>query len=146
MDVGLAYTRLGIEDRELEDDMVLSVFNIRASEFPDEDEDLRAALRAIAKARQSKKLGWRPQAGQELLAPPPDWPVGLENIGNTCYLNSLLQFYFTVKPLREIILNFHEVEMEVTPASLGQKRVGSRKVSLKEIERAKKCQSGERRE
>lgn len=31
-------------------------------------------------------------------------PIGLINIGNTCYLNSLLQFYFSVKPFRDMIL------------------------------------------
>lgn len=32
-------------------------------------------------------------------------PVGLSNIGNTCYLNSLLQYIYTVKDIRETVLN-----------------------------------------
>ncbi|KAJ3091826.1 ubiquitin-specific protease ubp2 [Quaeritorhiza haematococci] len=34
-------------------------------------------------------------------------PAGLNNIGNTCYLNSLLQYYFTIKPLRDRVLAFN---------------------------------------
>ncbi|KAI8921684.1 hypothetical protein BC831DRAFT_75405 [Entophlyctis helioformis] len=33
-------------------------------------------------------------------------PAGLNNIGNTCYLNSLLQFYFSLQNLREEVLAF----------------------------------------
>ena len=69
-----------------------------------------------------------------------DSPVGLENIGNTCYLNSLLQFYFTVQPLREVIsdhLNYQEDE--ITEEVLERKRVGGRKVTQQEVERAKRC-------
>ncbi|KAJ1919201.1 ubiquitin-specific protease ubp2 [Mycoemilia scoparia] len=33
-------------------------------------------------------------------------PLGLDNIGNTCYLNSLLQYYFSVLPLRELLSKF----------------------------------------
>jgi ubiquitin carboxyl-terminal hydrolase 25/28 len=65
--------------------------------------------------------------------------VGLENIGNTCYLNSLLQFYFTVKPLRDMVLNFEDFKMELTEENLRQKRVGSRKVKGDEVRRAQKC-------
>ncbi|KAJ1479241.1 hypothetical protein T484DRAFT_1814998, partial [Baffinella frigidus] len=31
-------------------------------------------------------------------------PVGLKNIGNTCYFNSLLQTYFAIPQFRDAIL------------------------------------------
>lgn len=139
MDEAQAYARLGIEDRTLDDDLVLTAFEFLVSDSPTQVEELRAALKAIAKARQSRRLGWSPQGAGASQRASSEWPVGLENIGNTCYLNSLLQFYFTVKPLRHVIMNFELAEMKVTPENLQKKQVGSRKVSLKEIERAKKC-------
>lgn len=68
-----------------------------------------------------------------------DWPVGLCNIGNTCYLNSLLQFYFTIKPLRDMVLNFDLYQEDLNEAILRTKRVGGRIVTVKEVERAKIC-------
>lgn len=68
-----------------------------------------------------------------------DWPVGLDNIGNTCYLNSLLQFYFTIKPLRDMILQFDLYQEDLSEEILQTKRVGGRKVTVSEVEHAKKC-------
>ncbi|KAI9844919.1 MAG: ubiquitin-specific protease ubp2 [Sclerophora amabilis] len=139
MDVGEAYTRLGIGDRTLEDDMILTTYQIRTSEAPLQVDELRAALQSIGKEKGSHKIASFLRAdGFALDSVSTNWPVGLENIGNTCYLNSLLQFYFTVKPLRHILLNFSEYEMKITADIVRSKRVGSRKVSVKEIERAQK--------
>ena len=41
-----------------------------------------------------------------------NWPVGLFNMGNTCYLNSLLQYYFVITPLKNYILNYKKKEEE----------------------------------
>ncbi|KAI9840285.1 MAG: ubiquitin-specific protease ubp2 [Thelocarpon superellum] len=138
MGVGEAYRRLGIEDRTLEDDMIVTTFEIRASEAPTQIDDLRAALKAIGRELDSPRIAAYLRTGHAPDHTSADWPVGLENIGNTCYLNSLLQFYFTVKPLRNLILNFDQYEMDVTEENVKRKRVGSRKVTPKEIERAKK--------
>lgn len=100
-------------------------------------------MRAIANHRNSAKIKAFLETGQsdDYTRGTADWPVGLENIGNTCYLNSLLQFYFTVKPLRDMILDIDKYqEMEVTDEVVARKRVGGRKVTKKEVERAKKCE------
>ncbi|GMM33594.1 ubiquitin-specific protease [Saccharomycopsis crataegensis] len=79
---------------------------------------------------------------------PPDaipldhWPAGLNNIGNTCYLNSLLQFYFVIKPLRDQVLEFHKsypssYNAEIANnATFKNRRIGGRELSLKEVERS----------
>ncbi|KAL7269842.1 ubiquitin-specific protease ubp2 [Rhizina undulata] len=147
MDLKAALSTLGIEDtddKSLSDDLLINVYTLRLQDAPGQLQDLRTALRAIGEARDSGKIKAFLQTGatDELANGSPNWPVGLENIGNTCYLNSLLQFYFTVKPLREMILNLDEYqEMEVTDEVVERKRVGGRKVSKKEIERAKKFAS-----
>lgn len=73
--------------------------------------------------------------------PPPrhpidKWPVGIENLGNTCYLNAILQFLFTIKPLREFVLNIDEHLMDINEESIRKKRVGSRMVTAEEVQRS----------
>ncbi|KAI9773334.1 MAG: ubiquitin-specific protease ubp2 [Geoglossum simile] len=138
MDVGLAYSRLGIDDRTLDDDTILTLFTLRVEDDPEQLIDLRAALKAIGTEKSSYRIQSFLNTGKMSDQFSPDWPVGLENIGNTCYLNSLLQFYFTVQPLRDLILNFDQYKMDISPENLEKKKVGSRKVSRKEVERAQK--------
>lgn len=141
MDVGQAYNRLQIDDRTISDDFVLSAFRLFYEESPSQVDDLRSALRAIAKDRKSHTLLSFLDSGMAASEYPlGEWPVGLANIGNTCYLNSLLQFYFTVKPLRELVLNFDEHKMDLTPENLVKKVVGSRKISRQEVQRAQSCE------
>jgi ubiquitin carboxyl-terminal hydrolase 25/28 len=40
-------------------------------------------------------------------------PIGLVNIGNTCYLNSLLQYFFAIKPFRDLVLQYDLHKQEV---------------------------------
>jgi ubiquitin carboxyl-terminal hydrolase 25/28 len=69
-----------------------------------------------------------------------EWPVGLQNIGNTCYLNSLLQFYFSVRPFRDMVLDIEKYQMDLNDvAGLAKKKVGSRKVTGKEVQRSLTC-------
>lgn len=66
------------------------------------------------------------------------WPVGCRNNGNTCYLNSVLQFLFTITPLRELILNFEEYEQNPSPEALKNKKVGRAVVTPERVVTAQK--------
>ncbi|CAG8633010.1 20591_t:CDS:10 [Cetraspora pellucida] len=67
-----------------------------------------------------------------------DMPVGLDNIGNTCYLNSLLQYYFTIRNLREAVLSADTSSVNSLDNDWESLTSGGRKVSKSEVERAKK--------
>lgn len=51
-------------------------------------------------------------------------PVGLQNIRNTCYLNSILQYFNTVVPVRNVILNWEEYKLEPTEENISSRRLG----------------------
>jgi ubiquitin carboxyl-terminal hydrolase 25 len=142
MDVGDAYRLLQIPDRTVGDDAILAAYTICVDEAPGQIETYTRALGIIAKEKDSPMLssfvsGSVTQTDRNLS----EWPVGLQNIGNTCYLNSLLQFYFTVRPYREMVLDFENNKTDLDENSLRQKKVGSRKVSKLEVERSQKCES-----
>lgn len=59
-----------------------------------------------------------------------DVPVGLDNIGNTCYLNSLLQYLYTVEPVRDVVLNYPDVELGLFDDSIQQRRIGGNKMQM----------------
>ena len=140
MDVDTAYARLDISERNADDELVLIIYNTRVSDDPSQVDNLKKALAAIGKSRNSRRIGDFLNSG--LISSTYDlseWPVGLENIGNTCYLNSLLQFYFTIKPLRDLVLKIDDYKTPIDEVNLRSKRVGSRNVSGKEVIRAQSC-------
>lgn len=98
--------------------------------------DLRAAFEVIATRRSSEILLSFLKNGRvdESLLPAENWPTGLDNIGNTCYLNSLLQYYFSIKPLREFILNFDERNVDLL--KLSSRKIGGRLVEQAESGRS----------
>lgn len=93
---------------------------------------LRQALRSINSIKRSKILNYFLRTGKidSSLLPVDEWPAGLANIGNTCYLNSLLQYYFSIKPLRDMVLNFEESDIK------GDRKIGGRKIDDNEIQRS----------
>ncbi|KAK9899710.1 cysteine proteinase [Cystobasidium minutum MCA 4210] len=107
----------------------------------------RAALSIVAEHRNSNGIrqfvetGMVPESVEAPREAPVsvDRPAGLQNIGNTCYLNSLLQYFFTIKQLREVVLNFDQYQ-ETRPYEEieSSKRVGGRNISKREIERSRK--------
>ena len=98
---------------------------------------LRACLKIVAESRKSEILVAFLKTGKldSSLLPAENWPAGLDNIGNTCYLNSLLQYYFCIKPLRDLILTFDEREINIEHLH-GDRKIGGRKVEDLEIQRS----------
>ena len=142
MDAAEAYQVLGIGDRTIDDDSVLVGYQLKVGDLPSEAERFNQALHVIAKDRHSQVLLHSLQGtGVDAEAQPAsqDWPVGLENIGNTCYLNSLLQFLFTVPELRNLVLHFDDYKVDLSSKDIASKRVGSRHISIGEIKRAQEC-------
>lgn len=136
-----AYALIGA-NRNTSPETLLAIFKLRAKDTPDEIIPLRQALREIGKDMGSKKveLFLSGKAGSDLELNK-EQPVGLNNIGNTCYLNSLLQYYFTITPLRESVLAFDSGNkddlIDMSDNEVKQKRVGGRAVTQGEIKRSK---------
>lgn len=59
-----------------------------------------------------------------------DLPVGLNNIGNTCYLNSLLQYLFTVKVVRDVVLNYNDFKLEIDDDAIKNRKLGGNKMQM----------------
>lgn len=133
---GLAYDALGISPH-MEDKDILTAFTIASNdEAADRQLELRRNLRAIAEDRESAFLGAYLETGKaEAENGGLDFPVGLWNIGNTCYLNSLLQFYYTVTPLRDLITDSDPSKLQ-TEEGIDQKKVGGRLVPFPEVKRS----------
>ncbi|GAA6018600.1 hypothetical protein JCM11491_006159 [Sporobolomyces phaffii] len=148
MDPDRAYRALEI-DKTTDDEVIAMVYEVRVSDAKDDTERKKMAMAVgvIAEERNSDRLRAVAKANEAPDAPSESWqlvptadrsvPVGLTNIANTCYLNSLLQYFFTVRELREAVLAFTPSDRSNTP-STSQIRVGGRLVSESEIQRSRR--------
>lgn len=58
-------------------------------------------------------------------------PAGLKNIRNTCYLNSILQYFNTIQPVRDVILNnWESYKLELTEENVSSRRLGGSATKL----------------
>lgn len=64
----------------------------------------------------------------------PSLPLGLVNIRNTCYLNSILQYFNTVVPVREVVLNWEKYKLEPTEENIKSRRLGGSGSALDKAE------------
>lgn len=74
-------------------------------------------------------------------APSMDIPPGIYNIGNTCYLNSLLQYFFNVVPVRQLLKEFDSFKLELDEEHVEQRTTGGNalKFDLNEAIVARQC-------
>lgn len=125
-----------------DDLVVIRVFQERLHKDPGTDfRMLWKSLKTIGEHRKSKLIEGYLTSGivNSTLLSTEQSPAGLNNIGNTCYLNSLLQYYFVIEQLRDYILNFNEVfsaEEFEKDEKYQIRRIGGRTVGLKETERS----------
>ena len=87
------------------------------------------ALRSVGRARGSRPLI---NHADNLERGPVTNPVGLENIGNTCYLNSILQYLYTVQPIRDLVETYDENMLEA--ADIDQRRIGGSKSKVQPVD------------
>ncbi|KAF2657809.1 cysteine proteinase [Lophiostoma macrostomum CBS 122681] len=136
IDLGQAYALLQIQDRASAIDLSNLEQQVRLmiEENPGSEEKYEQAYTLI-KAEQESRYS---QSGFAISNKYPleSWPVGCLNIGNTCYLNSVLQFLFTIKPLRDMVLNCDDYMQDTSPEALKAKRVGRSAVTAEKVERA----------
>ncbi|KAJ3326497.1 ubiquitin-specific protease ubp2 [Blyttiomyces sp. JEL0837] len=128
-EVKQAYTQFGLSDTDNAPDMVIiAMFNQLLSETPQKLDELRGALRIIAEVRDSAVLSVFLETGE--VAPQlavgassmdmdgisMNMPMGLKNLASICYLNSLMQFYLTVNPVRRIAIDFNSSDTSDQPS------------------------------
>lgn len=139
-----AYSRLQVQDPNASEESIFTYYKTLIEGAPAGSKASYAnALRVIAAARASSFLFAKLANPDAVVVPQrstADQPVGLDNIGNTCYLNSLLQYFYTVRNFRDVVMNIETYRMPLDEQSVKQKRVGGRAVSKGEIIKAQQCE------
>lgn len=132
MNVGEALRLLGVDNNLDAIDATLWPQIFESARLDKPSEQTEKAIAAVQQALAG------PTAGTSAQHAPETWPVGLVSHGNTCYLNSLLQYYFSLKPLRDIVIDYHQYRMDTAKIQDKLERVGQRRVSMKEIQGGQK--------
>lgn len=132
MNVDEALRLLGVDNKLEGIDATLWPQIFQAARTDKPSEQTERAISAVEQALAG------PSQGANGMRDPETWPVGLVSHGNTCYLNSLLQYYFSLKPLRDIVIDYDQYRMDTAKSQDKLERVGQRRVSTKEIQGGQK--------
>ncbi|EKM61525.1 uncharacterized protein PHACADRAFT_85514 [Phanerochaete carnosa HHB-10118-sp] len=139
-----AYSTLDVP-RDVDETMLLAIYAMRVEDQPSQADRMREALTVIMEATDSERLRKFLETGRDpgdvTSETRLDMPRGLNQLGNTCYLNSLLQYFYTIKDLRDAVGPLSEKSLDMdkfTDDDLKRHRVGGRLVTRREIVRSKK--------
>ncbi|KAF7307239.1 USP domain-containing protein [Mycena indigotica] len=145
-----AYSTLELsQDIDMDEATLIMIFQVRLDEATAlQGQRMRQAMEVIAEHRDSIRLRKFLELGVDpgVIVPPirSDIPRGINQLGNTCYLNSLLQYFYTIKDLREAVMSMNGLivksvdDDKLTDDDLSRHRVGGRLVTRREITRSKK--------
>ncbi|KAI8340523.1 hypothetical protein BC941DRAFT_510834 [Chlamydoabsidia padenii] len=145
-DVDNAYRYFGVQ-KDIDDETILIAHQYKVQDSPRQKKTHDAKLKIIGESRQSVAIlqsltdgiGSVEQESSNRKRQKVSSPVGLKNIGNTCYLNSLLQYYYTIIPLKTTIINKDNHVKTVNKADWKSKEVvGSIQSDRKTMKKAKK--------
>ncbi|KAI0652778.1 cysteine proteinase [Trametes meyenii] len=148
MSLETAYTTLEVP-KEVDESMLLTIYSMRVEDQPSQAERMKEALGVIAEVTNNDRLKQFLITGQDpgdntAVNASPETPRGLNQLGNTCYLNSLLQYFYTIKDLRAAITALAHADAKsiddskFTDDDLKRHRVGGRLVTRREVVRSKK--------
>ncbi|USP73273.1 hypothetical protein yc1106_00547 [Curvularia clavata] len=143
MDLGDAYAHFQVSDRSVALDPAVLDSLLSTYELGTNERARMEKAHALIQQDQTQRFGNRPANSPMPIVrrnnyPLDSWPVGLRNIGNTCYLNSVLQFLFTIQPLRDLILNCDMHLQDPSPEALKDKKVGRMAVTPERVLTAQK--------
>ncbi|GAC97485.1 ubiquitin C-terminal hydrolase [Pseudozyma hubeiensis SY62] len=149
MDIDQACSMLDA-NADMDDSTVLAIFDLYVTDAPARRDALRHALRAIAEHRNSDYLRHFLRTGEKDASVSESWqqlpsdnlPAGIDNIGNTCYLNSVLQYFFSITEVRNRVLQAaatlsasnDEVQLDLDI----ERRVGGQRITARDWQRSRR--------
>lgn len=146
MEVNRAHRLLGVDvGGQFDAQHLITQFEMNSKDQPERSTELREALEVVAASTKSEDLRnyiqtLSPANYQQLANQPVDEPRGLNNIGNTCYLASLLQYLYTIQPVRELVRNVDQYAETLQEAVELMKKVDDAPVSKAQVKRALQCE------
>lgn len=144
--LGQAYSLLQIDNHACTEDTVLTYYLSALDDATSEDRKLalKEAVLTIGEERESNFLMKKAEDPDAEVTSTVSvtQPVGITNIGNTCYLNSILQFYYTINVIRDTVSNFNNLQLALDGpdnTDTFDKIVGGRRIRKPELLSSQKC-------
>ncbi|GKT43329.1 ubiquitin carboxyl-terminal hydrolase 2 [Colletotrichum spaethianum] len=150
MDVASAY-RILEADPQWPDNTIVMLCSVKLNKDPKSKATAEVAIKAmeaIASDRNSDEIrqavkaleqeSGRPSQQEKIESLPltntSNLPVGLENIGNTCYLNSILQYLNTVVPIKDLLAHYPMHELGLDDSDIQRRLIGGNKLKIDRAE------------